>query len=242
MLGGDGGRAQAGLPDRAAATGRRSTAPSRACARASTPTRSSCTTPQTTTGDDAVAACNAMGLFGAGTRLIVVEGVEAWKAPDAKAIADVPEVADAGHDARARRRRAEEGRAAREGGRAARGEVLLWDVAAEGRRRAGSPSSSSCTATSAEPEACRLLAELVGDDLYELAGEVDKLATWADGERDHGGGRRAARRAARRLAAVEPHRRLGRARRRRRAARGRADARPHGRPASRRRSRASSAA
>src|SRR5262249_14197705 len=31
----------------------------------------------------------------------------------------------------------------------------------------------------AEPEACRLLAELVGSDLHELAGEVDKLATWA---------------------------------------------------------------
>ncbi len=40
-----------------------------------------------TTGDDAVAACNVMGLFGAGTRLVVVEGVEEWKAPEAKAIA-----------------------------------------------------------------------------------------------------------------------------------------------------------
>ena len=40
-----------------------------------------------TTGDDAVAACNVMGLFDAGTRLVVVEGVEAWKAPDAKAVA-----------------------------------------------------------------------------------------------------------------------------------------------------------
>jgi DNA polymerase III delta subunit len=41
-----------------------------------------------TTGDDAVAACNVMGLFGAGSRLVVVDGVEAWKAPDVKAIAD----------------------------------------------------------------------------------------------------------------------------------------------------------
>src|SRR5439155_21014175 len=40
-----------------------------------------------TSGDDAVAACNALGLFGAGTRLVVVEGVEAWKAPDAKSLA-----------------------------------------------------------------------------------------------------------------------------------------------------------
>src|SRR5205085_1613919 len=41
----------------------------------------------TTTGEDIVAACNAMGLFGSGSRLIVVENVEAWKAPEAKAIA-----------------------------------------------------------------------------------------------------------------------------------------------------------
>ena len=37
--------------------------------------------------------------------------------------------------------------------------------------------------TTADPEACRRLAELVGDDLYELSGEVDKIATWANGDR-----------------------------------------------------------
>ena len=40
-----------------------------------------------TTGDDAVAACNALGLFGSGDRLIVVTSVEAWKADDARAVA-----------------------------------------------------------------------------------------------------------------------------------------------------------
>src|SRR5262249_58850244 len=35
-------------------------------------------------GADAVAACNALGLFASVGRLIVVEGVEEWKAPDAK--------------------------------------------------------------------------------------------------------------------------------------------------------------
>ena len=40
------------------------------------------------TGDDAVAACNALGLFGSGARLVVFENVEVWKAPDAKAIAE----------------------------------------------------------------------------------------------------------------------------------------------------------
>jgi DNA polymerase III delta subunit len=38
-------------------------------------------------GDDLVAACNALGLFADGGRLIVVDGVDAWKAADAKAIA-----------------------------------------------------------------------------------------------------------------------------------------------------------
>jgi DNA polymerase-3 subunit delta len=34
----------------------------------------------------------------------------------------------------------------------------------------------------AEPEACRALVALAGDDLYALASEIDKLATWAGGE------------------------------------------------------------
>ena len=38
-------------------------------------------------GDDVVAACNAMGLFATSGRLVLVEGVERWKAADAKAIA-----------------------------------------------------------------------------------------------------------------------------------------------------------
>ena len=65
--------------------------------------------------------------------------------------------------------------------------------------------------TTADPEACRRLAELVGDDLYELSGEVDKIATWANGERVGRRRRRRARRAACDLTALGPDRRLGRA-------------------------------
>src|SRR5262249_17756471 len=39
------------------------------------------------TGDDAVAACNALGLFAGDGRLVVVDNAEAWKAPDVKAVA-----------------------------------------------------------------------------------------------------------------------------------------------------------
>src|SRR4029450_10631203 len=38
-------------------------------------------------GEDAVAACNALGLFSEGHRLVIVTDVDGWKAPDAKAIA-----------------------------------------------------------------------------------------------------------------------------------------------------------
>jgi DNA polymerase III subunit delta len=38
-------------------------------------------------GEDAVAACNSLGLLGGGRRLVIVEEVERWKAADAKAVA-----------------------------------------------------------------------------------------------------------------------------------------------------------
>src|SRR6266540_6042801 len=38
-------------------------------------------------GDDAVAACNSLGLLGGGGRLVIVEDVDRWKAADTKAVA-----------------------------------------------------------------------------------------------------------------------------------------------------------
>src|SRR5919205_853596 len=35
-------------------------------------------------GADAIAACNALGLFGGEARLVIVDGVESWKAADVK--------------------------------------------------------------------------------------------------------------------------------------------------------------
>jgi DNA polymerase-3 subunit delta len=133
-----------------------------------------------TPGEDAVAACNVMGLFGAGTRLVVIEGVEAWKAPDAKAVAEYLKAPAPGTTL------------ALVGGElkkdsplakavAAKGELLLWDVVMKAVAR-WIADQFKLHQTKVEPEACRLLAELVGDDLYELAGEVDKLATWANGD------------------------------------------------------------
>jgi DNA polymerase-3 subunit delta len=132
-------------------------------------------------GDDAVAACNAMGLFGSGSRLIVIDGVEAWKAPDAKAIADYlrspmpgTTLALVGNELK---KDAPLAKAVSSG----KGEVLLWDVASRAVAR-WIAEQFKVQGARAEPEACRLLAELVGDDLYDLASEVEKLATWAGGE------------------------------------------------------------
>jgi DNA polymerase-3 subunit delta len=131
-------------------------------------------------GDDAVAACNALGLFGGGGRLVLVEGVDRWKAADAKAIAaylksPTPDtvLALVGDELK------KESALVKAGGKDA--DVLVYDTprrnlaawVAEQFSRAGA---------NAEPEACRLLVELVGDDLFDLASEVDKLATWADGD------------------------------------------------------------
>jgi DNA polymerase-3 subunit delta len=135
----------------------------------------------TTTGEDTVAACNAMGLFGSGFRLIVVENVESWKAPEAKEIAAYLKSPAPGTTL------------ALVGGElkkdapiakavAGFGDVLIWDVASKAVVR-WIADQFKLHQTTADPEACRLLAELIGDDLYELSGEVDKIATWANGAR-----------------------------------------------------------
>jgi DNA polymerase-3 subunit delta len=133
-----------------------------------------------TTGDDAVAACNALGLFGGGSRLVVIEGVEAWKAADAKAIAEYLKSPAPGTTlALVAAELKKDAPVAKAVG--ASGDVLVWDVPQRGLQ-GWVAEQFKLRGAAAEPEACRLLIELVGDDLYDLATEVDKLATWANGE------------------------------------------------------------
>jgi len=128
-------------------------------------------------GQDAVAACNAMGLFATGGRLVLVEEVERWKATDAKAIADylaapAPETVLALVSEEMRKDSALAKACARAG------DVLVYEVskrdlpkwAAEQFARHGVAASS---------EACRALVELAGDSIQELANEIDKLAAYA---------------------------------------------------------------
>jgi DNA polymerase-3 subunit delta len=128
-------------------------------------------------GDDAAAACNALGLFGGGARLVVVDGVDRWKAADAKAVAaylkqPAPEtvLALVADEVRAESALAK--------ACAKTGDVLVYDAP---KRKLADWVAEQFTrrGTTADRDACRALVELVGDNPDELAGEIDKLATWA---------------------------------------------------------------
>ena len=133
-----------------------------------------------TSGAEAVAACNALGLFGGGGRLVVVEGVDRWRASDAAAVAEY--VADPTPEtvlalvAEAVKPDAPLARAI-----AGAGEVLAWDVP---RRRlpAWVAEQFARLGAEADRDACETLVAVVGENLDELAMEVDKLATWSGGE------------------------------------------------------------
>jgi DNA polymerase III delta subunit len=132
------------------------------------------------TGPDAVAACNALGLFGSGHRLVLVQDVERWKVEDAKAIGEyvnspAPDTVLALVADEVRK----DSSLAKACAKA--GEVLVYEVQRRdlvrwlgdqlGRRQA-----------KADPAALRALVATAGDDPAVLASEVDKLATWANGE------------------------------------------------------------
>ena len=133
-----------------------------------------------TTGEDAVAACNALGLFGSGGRLVVVEGVDKWKAADAQAVGGY--LGDPTPDtvlalvADALKADAPLAKAVAKGG-----DVLAWDVPK--RRVPGWVAEQFARlGVQADREACETLVALVGDNLDELESEVEKIATWAGKE------------------------------------------------------------
>jgi DNA polymerase III subunit delta len=132
-----------------------------------------------TSGADAVAACNALGLFGGGRRLVVVDDAEQWKAPDVKAVAAyLADPAPATVLALTGQVRPDSalGKAC-----AKHGDVLVFDVSKRALP-AWVADQFSRVGGHADAEACRALVELVGDDLGALTTEVEKLATWAAGE------------------------------------------------------------
>jgi DNA polymerase-3 subunit delta len=131
-------------------------------------------------GEDAVAACNALGLFGGEARLVVVNGVEAWKAADVKEL-DAYLAAPAPTTVLALVGEAVKRDSALAKAVVKAGQLLAYDVTklqlpewvAEQFARLGA---------SADRDACRALVEAVGDGVGDLASEIQKLATWANGE------------------------------------------------------------
>ncbi|HSS72151.1 MAG TPA: DNA polymerase III subunit delta [Gaiellaceae bacterium] len=129
------------------------------------------------TGDDAVAACNALGLFAAGGRLVLVDEVERWKAADAKAVvgylaAPAPEtvLALVGEGLRKDAPLAK--------ALAKKGVVLVYEVSKrELPKWVGEQFARHGVKSTAE--ATRALIELVGDNLQELSSEIEKLSVWA---------------------------------------------------------------
>jgi len=131
-------------------------------------------------GEDVVAACNALGLFGGAGRLVILDEAERWKADDVKAVAAYlaapsPETVLA--------LVAEEVKpgAALAKAVAKVGELLTYDVT---KRRLPEwvGEQFARLGANADKDACRALVDVVGEDLDELASEADKLATWAGGD------------------------------------------------------------
>ena len=132
------------------------------------------------TGDDAVAACNALGLLGTGQRLVIVEEVERWKAADTKAItaylgSPAPDTVLALVAGEMKKDSA----LAKASTKA--GDVLVYDVP---KRRVPEwvTKQFADRGVTVDPDAVRLLVEVVGENPEELATEVDKIATWAGTE------------------------------------------------------------
>jgi DNA polymerase III subunit delta len=138
-------------------------------------------------GEDVAAACNALGLFTVERRLVVVEHVEGWKVAELKAVeeylkrpAPTTVLTLVGEGIK------RDSALAKAVAKA--GEVLLYDLPTKGRgSKADLPKwveqQFHERGVQVDHEAARALVELVGENAEELATEVDKLTTWAAGER-----------------------------------------------------------
>jgi DNA polymerase-3 subunit delta len=131
-------------------------------------------------GEDVVAACNALGLFAGGARLVLVEDVDRWKAADAKAIAaylasPAPETVLALVGEAVKR----ESPLAKACAKA--GDLLVFEVQKRDLPRWVAEQFKRLE-VEADALACRALVDLVGESPEELAEEVLKLATWSGGD------------------------------------------------------------
>jgi DNA polymerase-3 subunit delta len=135
---------------------------------------------ETATGQDAVAACNALGLFG-GARLVVVAGVERWKKVDVESIAAYLKSPVAGAVlALVAAEAPKDDGLAKVVARA--GQLLRFDVPKPKDLSVWVRSELTRLGVPADDEGARRLVEIVGDDVAALAAEVEKIAAWAGEE------------------------------------------------------------
>jgi len=120
------------------------------------------------TGDDAVAACNALGFFAAEARLVVVGPVDKWKATDVKAVAAYLE---SPAPATVLALVAAELKADSPLGKAVAkvGQVLAFSVPKR-NLQAWVAEQFKAAGARAEPDACAALVQLVDDRLHARAG------------------------------------------------------------------------
>jgi DNA polymerase-3 subunit delta len=137
---------------------------------------------ESASGEEAVAACNSLGLFsGEGGRLVLVEGVESWKKDDEEAVAGYVKdpVAGAvlvlvaegdlkGSSLPALCKKA--------------GEVLIYEVPKPRDLPSWVRAQFERLGVNADAEAARALVDIVGDDATALTTEAEKLAAWSGGE------------------------------------------------------------
>ena len=140
---------------------------------------------ESTPGEAAVAATNALGLFGGGERLVVVEGIERWKKADVEAVvgylaSPTPGgvLALVGDPAKL---------TGLEPACARTGSVLRFDVPKRSRGRqldypAWVRGQFERLGVRVDQDTAERLVELVGEDAFALASEVEKLVAWAAGD------------------------------------------------------------
>jgi DNA polymerase III subunit delta len=132
------------------------------------------------TGEDAVAACNALGLFSGGGRLVIVEGVENWRGADVDAVTAY--LADASPGAVLAlwaQEAPKSGDLATLAGK--RGQVLSYEVPRPRSPSAWVTGEFKRLGLDVDADAARALVEIVGDDVLVLASEIEKIAAWAGG-------------------------------------------------------------
>jgi DNA polymerase-3 subunit delta len=137
---------------------------------------------ESASGEEAIAACNALGLFAGtdGGRLVIVEGVERWKKADVEAVAaylddPVPGAVLALVAGESLRSEALQKAVAKVG------DILTFDAPKPRDLPGWVRAQFEARDTKVDQDAARALVEIVGDDLAALSTEIDKLTTWAAG-------------------------------------------------------------